>query len=1274
MVAALFVSCRNSVQGGNIPSGADDGYAYISINVKPAGRSAIVEKDSDLIKKLNEIVLTGIREGEAESIELLAPDPDTTFDELAEQISGIKIQTGTWSFTFSARLEGVLFSGTINSQKIVTGNNTLSFTLAPETNRGGFSIKLEITKSPVQASMADEVLEKVVATLENTDDLTVETITKVFDFAGENGNGKILTHDDDDEISTSGYGITYTRQACDDKENLDPGTYRLTFDVYTKGTVNPKGDLIPLNSVSFIVNITAGFNSYINNSSKAESMILGSTYKITYNLNDNDSDVKAEFVDDIIPEFYSYKTPEITLPALTRQGYEFLGWWFRGAKITKLDPSTNPGNVTLYAKWLRYADASGEIITEDGLLDITVDMPDKIYRNAGTFTFEAKLKGSEIEPASDAVYWNAMIIYKGVSVDGLYKGDPFTSRTNNSLKITNPLPVSGNYQLYVMASLKDDSFGNEYIGSTTSRIYDFEVPENDYLFEINNSYGDEYDAFKQSIAKVFNKSNGNTVNIKLTGNTGNKSNGLAANDLVLKDIGQIMKDNTPCETELDLSDLGGITSINSNTSDFPARSYFAYTKLNKLILPKSLETLKEYSLNCYIFDDVTENYVFNLEYVEIPDTIETIEDNAFGSTNIIKKFTIYQAGETPNNNCACKVLNNGIILTNTVTKNVNNTDVTITSVVAAAKNSELESIDFSDDEHKSITRITANAFASMRNIKSVNLGNVTEVGEYAFVGTGLSDGIVFNEDNTINIGQMAFAYTGLTSVSLPKNISFTPTEVDPDNIDPSDYNGAFNNCGNLKTVTIASGLTNDIDFSIFYRDSNIEEFVIEGEDNGAYSTICNGAFLIKEYTPQGSQTPVKTIVCAAQKGIPSTVDFSSEASEDITEIEPYALESNQGTEYANRNQFSVTSFGNITKIGEYAFSGSGITAISDFGNAKSFGRYAFWATPLASIPAVTEGMQIGSFAFAVTELTELTIGSPKITIDGSAFLPNADEDSNEITKVTLDFVIDADDTTDYSQYLPSNYDRGDDTKPYSRDYYISRNILCSWCGFTDVKELVFNKTVNLRDYEHKYNNDYNTYYYLTTETMTVNGSEIEYHIERPFVNLCDENGNSTLESITFNGENSVIGSYQFHSFNKLKTVTFSGNGTKINTNAFTAREMADRSSISLTSIDLTGVSVIGENALYNCLGGINNLIIPESVIAIGAYAIGDNESLYSKTITVEGDGTWYCTASNSSEYYEIWQSWISSTTNPATSDEVNITDHNMEYYLKESPAAYYFRK
>ena len=1298
MVAAVFVSCRNSVQGGKVPSGSDNEIAYISLNIEPAGRSANVESDDELLSKLKDIELKGKREGDDEEITIWQPDSETVFSELSSETSKITIQTGTWNFTFNATLEGVLFSDTINSKKIVAGNNTLSFKLAPQQTGGGFSIKLILQKSSAMAALEEDVLERIITTLQKLNDPDADKINKIFDLTGSDGNEKIITSDDT-------YELTYTCQACDENEKLEAGTYYLTFDIYTKGNVNAEGDLVPVSSPSFVIQIKDGFNSYLNNPDKAQTILLGSIYKIIYNKNDDDSDVKAEFVDNIVPEFVSNNSGEFKLPDITRQGYEFLGWYYRGKKITKIDASTLKDNVNLYAKWQRYANASGEIITEDGLLDISVKMPEKLYRNAGTFTFEAKMKGSEDALSAEVaanVSWYAFLMYQGMPMDMIYTSETYYEydEDENTCSITKPLPVAGNYQIFVAASLNDEDLGSTYTGSTTSHTFDFEIPADDYLFEINNTWGDPYDELMNEINTVFYQSKGKPLNITLIGDTGYDSTGVnPANDEFLHDIGNSMRTYNAGEIVLDCSELAGVTSIEADYAN-SSSSVFTLTKLTKIILPKSLETIKANSLSCSFFDDVDEVYITNLDYVEIPDTVVNIEDNAFGINNIIKEFKFYQAGETSNINSVYSTMYDDALLLKTST--IQGTDETEKNIIAVAKGADVEIIDFSNEILSHYTEVPVGLFMNMENLHSVILGeNITKIGFYSFANSGITsisipkveeigigafastpnlESIDFATDRTVTIGQEAFNNSGIKTVYLPKTVYFTPTEDEKPN-------KAFWKCKNLNTVTIASDFENEIDTSIFDRCPGITSFVIDGT-GGDYSAPLNGMFLVKN----------NAIISVAQGSLESaTIDFTDSG---ITEIPEFVFAPDPDLKISERPSFTIASFGSVTKINQNAFDGANLTGIEDFGSVTEIGEeafkdtaistisfdtlsstitsipkgtfqgtklteitsfgtinnispYAFYGSSLITIPPLKDGMTIGDKAFKNTNINSLVLKSSNITVS-TDYLSSSNPDGIELT---LDFPIDMRET-------PSVTIDGE-TIPIMQ--YLSYYLVG---GIKGITKAIFNQKVYLPDLsaddepEEMYDEELDKYYMEYTYRSSIsNGGYRIFNSAR-----------KTLNSITFKGDNSEIGSYQFHNFKELTTLTFSGNGTKINKNAFNDSNEFHSGAANLTSIDLTGVTVIGENAFFGCLSGVD-VVIPESVIAVAPYAFGNYENC-PDSITVEGEDNWY---SADGAYENTWLSWINGTEPDSTYiiatvfGDITGFDPTIENCLLTQNTNYYFR-
>ena len=166
ITTVLFLSCRNGLLGREKTNSTEE-TAYIYLNVNTAGRTAMLKEDSTRVDRLKRIVLIGRHNGESHTF-IDTTDEETTFVELLEELNDedkkIKIQTGSWSFTLSATLDDVPFSGS-TAQVIKTGTNTLSFNLSPEesySNHGGMSIGVNVIK-PVDAD--EPVLEKVVATL-----------------------------------------------------------------------------------------------------------------------------------------------------------------------------------------------------------------------------------------------------------------------------------------------------------------------------------------------------------------------------------------------------------------------------------------------------------------------------------------------------------------------------------------------------------------------------------------------------------------------------------------------------------------------------------------------------------------------------------------------------------------------------------------------------------------------------------------------------------------------------------------------------------------------------------------------------------------------------------------------------------------------------------------------------------------------------------------------------------------------------------------------------
>ena len=322
--AALFFSCSGIVQNGTETQNSADGGTYLVIGSASMARS-IAPSDSDKdASNLVSFVLKGTREEDEEIT--LAGDETPIADLAALSEQRIPIQTGSWSFTLTAKLNGVAFSGTTTATIVAETTNTISFEMKAVENYGGMSVTV---------NFSDTNVTEVVATLKTADkssDIGEQTFEKT-DFVEAK----------DDEGNLTGYSVTYSRSASSETERLERGSYYLVFEFYADGTT------VPINSPDYIVRVASGITT-----TAAQTISLNETYSVTYNDND-DAEHPAELASGETKVMkYSRKSESITLPQMTRTGYIFGGWYTDSdcveGKITEI-PTGSTGNLTLWAKW-----------------------------------------------------------------------------------------------------------------------------------------------------------------------------------------------------------------------------------------------------------------------------------------------------------------------------------------------------------------------------------------------------------------------------------------------------------------------------------------------------------------------------------------------------------------------------------------------------------------------------------------------------------------------------------------------------------------------------------------------------------------------------------------------------------------------------------------------------------------------------------------------------------------------------------------------------------
>ena len=400
----LLASCKNLLQK-TVTETENTDIAYISISPTTALSRNIYPSADDLDKtKLTNITLQGIwSPGEAnETTKALVDDAETW----SLVPSSIPIQTGTWNFTLTAKMNGVDFSGTITNKTIEKGDSPIQLTFeltATEEDCGGLDITVNITNA------SNNYAQKALVTLTDLSGAVV----------GE-----------EDELTVTGGSVHFLRNLSYASQKIEAGEYYISFSFK-----NSDDSLPVLNVLKERVLIVAGITT-----TATKNITIDKVYELTYDTND-----LADIDDYTHVNKYTRKSPTITLPQLSRTGFTFAGWYdnedFEGDPITQIELTT-PANIKswdVYAKWT---------------YTITYEKND-----GSTATIQTKTAGVALTAPEEPTK-------TGYSFDGWFTNSSLAAAYEYTF---GSAPTTGNFTLYAKWTLETYTITYNCIGGNTNQ-------------------------------------------------------------------------------------------------------------------------------------------------------------------------------------------------------------------------------------------------------------------------------------------------------------------------------------------------------------------------------------------------------------------------------------------------------------------------------------------------------------------------------------------------------------------------------------------------------------------------------------------------------------------------------------------------------------------------------------------------------------------------------------------------------------------------------------
>lgn len=292
----------------------------------------------------------------------------------------------------------------------------------------------------------------------------------------------------------------------------------------------------------------------------------------------------------------------------------------------------------------------------------------------------------------------------------------------------------------------------------------------------------------------------------------------------------------------------------------------------------------------------------------------------------------------------------------------------------------------------SVTKIGAGIFASRKDITSVVIGSgVTEIGNYAFAYSGITS--VTMGENVKEIGEYAFAQTKISNITLGNSVTSLGRH-------------AFYQCTDLQSVTLGNGLTEIQDYT-FCLCANLSRITfgenVQSIGDSAFTGIALDELRIPdsvtligdnafseaklEYITIGKG--VTQIGSGAFNSCGKLISVEVERGNERYQSKNYCvIDIEQKTLILGCKNSAIPADGSVTKIAEYAFYGcTGLPSVTIPDSVTEIGRYAFYGcTTLTEIEIPNSVEHLGYDVFAkCTSLQRATLSDRLTTVPASLF-------------------------------------------------------------------------------------------------------------------------------------------------------------------------------------------------------------------------------------------------------------------------------------------------